>query len=69
VGTRKAVAAGSVILEIGVFAEKLVCTSGYIELASDHFPMHGIGGFIYLLKLTSHFGWGRIQKVKYQPWA
>lgn len=65
----KAVAAGSVTLEIGVIAGKLVSTAGYVNLRGGRFNMRGIGGGRTFLKLTDRLGLTETRRIKYEPWA
>jgi hypothetical protein len=65
----QAVAGGAVVLEVGVVAGRLVCTSGYVSLPGGRFRMSGVGGPLSLLRLAARFGLAETRRLKYEPWA
>jgi hypothetical protein len=66
----EAVARGAVHLEVGVWQGWMVSTSGYVELPTQRFLMHGIGPPLSIFRIATSLGCKSVASVRvnYQPW-
>ena len=66
----EAVARGAVHLEVGVYRGHIVSTSGYVQLPTQRFLMHGIGFPLGMgiFRIAKSLGCTSILRVNYKPW-